>query len=540
MSLLLFAKTAYTYSEMKNIEATANNIMLIMQSDEYETILTNNLGKPMIDKITGQVVKIKGIDAATLEAYEKFVKMMIYGQQIQSNDITVNVGEREISVIKGVQAIQGYIASKALFGNIISIAGNTIGSESHYRYKLNDGDVITKTADKKGMKLIKEEMTSKEPGKLAVAMDIIHPHGRGEIDKLTNKLPATRIEKILDSRNAYFMGLFHKADELLDIQVFANMLNGWGVDANGHIVKIDKAKDGKALIDLLERDEDGNWSFKGVPEDQLIRFRLMVQRTATSIKGQTPENDKFLAGTNLYMNMFLFFRNWIPGIAKSKFKTLQYDNLFEQMDEGRFVAAWQHLISGKGFTDRVKNIADILILNVAGKKPSLNKEYLETKFYEFLSENPTLKDKVTLEDFIKLNEQKLKGFATELRFLYVLLAIVSGAKALIPDDEEDMLTKLIAQNSYSTANRALLELTFWTSPKSVSDIISRPFSVLSFVKDLQNLGKNGLDEARDAMFGEDSSNDKTPPGYYLSSMFPILGPILKTNLDVFDSFNTNQ
>jgi len=57
-------------------------------------------------------------------------------------------------------------------------------------------------------------------------------------------------------------------------------------------------------------------------------------------------------------------------------------------------------------------------------------------------------------------------------------------------------------------------------PTQFLQLTSTPFPVLSLLDLAWKTIKNTSDETRDAVFGEDSKQDKTPVGYYSSQWVP--------------------
>ena len=331
------------------------------------------------------------------------------------------------------------------------------------------------------------------------------------------------------------MFMFSKPDEGIDLQVLAGMLNNYGIK-DGKITRISLLpENSKTLADLFVKNENGSWSFENIDRSEIIRFRSMVQYTASKIKGIVPENNKYLANTNIFVNALMFFKNWIPNMAKERFKGVMYDELFEDIDEGRYIAVWDEFVGSAGVWAKSKSFINIALLNALGRKPTVNKQYLEVKFFEFLDENPDLEGKVTLDQFIEMNESKLKAFAMELRILYIIAILAFGLSKAIPDDDEDALASFIAKNTYAGANRALLELTFWLSPSSVNEIITRPPAIIGLANDFAKMFSNTLDETRDIILGDNNKNDKTGLFYYSSKLTPIINPAVKM-FDVFDNF----
>jgi len=160
------------------------------------------------------------------------------------------------------------------------------------------------------------------------------------------------------------------------------------------------------------------------------------------------------------------------------------------------------------------------------------------KFYDkYMLTNPD--STLTIEEFAQLRKDKLKGMAMELRIYLAFMAMVFGGKAMIPEDEDNPMLKLMAQNMFRVTQRGSLELSFFFEPSSVTTILKSPVPSLRFFTDTQRMLINTWDETTDVIFGEDSKQDKTPRLYYFSKMTPISSSAVDF-FDMFDTYNKDR
>jgi hypothetical protein len=68
--------------------------------------------------------------------------------------------------------------------------------------------------------------------------------------------------------------------------------------------------------------------------------------------------------------------------------------------------------------------------------------------------------------------------------------------------------------------------------------MANPFPVTGLVTQLKNTIVNGIDESRDYVLGENSPQDKTPPGYYMFQW--IYGaPQMMRFMEVYEQMKKN-
>ena len=547
-SLILFAQSAYNYKHMKDIELMASNIRTIISGKDYTQLVTDAAGNTIVDDITKQAMEKYGIDPKDLDLYDKFVRYYIYGQKMQSKDRTFNLFGKTTSVNKTIMGLQSYVAMNALGLNVISGVGNAVGMFSNVMMKMSEGRVFDKGNIKTAFEFLAKNGLYKEGSIINQIVDIVQPYQKGLDDKTINKLKSTRIEKVFNARN--MMIFLQNPDEVVDLLTMVSMMDNYGVDDKGIPRRIEilrsKDKEVKTLLQMYQESVKDDKVTLKLDEHTIRMFRNMVLRTATSIKGAVPQDDKYMATTDITWNMIMFFRNWIPGLAKERFKGFQYDEVMHDFTIGRFTAV-QNLLFGngsgvRGFLETGMNLLleTSIVGKYAGGLKKINPKYLEAKFQMYLESNPELKEKFlngefTKEDYISLQMSKLKAFVMEFRILCILVGIVSLLKATLPPDDDD--SNIVVKNLYLMAKRGSLESTFWFSPMSVNQILTRPLSLMSVGNSIYNIIANDvIDSSRDAVFGQNSSQDKTGPFYYSIQAVPIAGNIIANNLDLLGKF----
>lgn len=531
-NLILFAKSAYSHKYLSETESLVKNIKAIISSSEYKTQVLGNDGKLLKNNLLGKIIEKSGLNHSDIETFEKFINMYWYGQTI-SGDVTFNLFGKEVSTAKVVGQLQKYIALKSLGLNSISAAGNTISSYTSLMVQATEGRYFTG----KNLKQSRQLLSTNSEKYLAI-IELLEPYSHDMITEKANKLSGSQLEKILTMDHMLFM--MKKPDEFLERNLLVAMMHNYGV-VDGKIVKVKEGE--QTLVDLIEKDKEGNWSISGVSKEELWRFRHVAAKVGNRIKGTLSDYDKNLVNTTILGSVLMQFKNWIPGTLSERYGELRFDETLQDFDQGRMRVAFQQLVGSKTFKDNLvefKNLLGEVVTGgyLFGGLKKINTEVAEKYREKFLDENPEIsRDDLTLEQYVELRKQKLQGAVMELRVILSFMMLIFALKAMMPDDDKDKISKLIAKNGYMVANRGFLELTFFYSPKSVDQLITSPFTLYGLVNDLSKWTNNTFDESRDLLVGENSKQDKSPLGYYTVTKFLPFGKPLSQVFDFYDTFN---
>jgi len=531
-SLVMFAEAAYTNEQLTLNESTALALRNVMKSSGQETELVDPSGKTVINKFTRKAATMLGVPTSEQEAMEKFIKLYWYGQTTQGQDLTW--GDGKYSATKTYQLLMKVTSATALGLKPILAAGNLMGIKSNFYMTGREGRYY-KGED---IRAAHRMFTSRDVN-YKLILDYFAPHTRDITFKKANDLSVSKLVKNFTLDNLYFM--HRKGDEMVDNNVMIAMMHRYGIDStDGKVRRIDKIK-GEDKRTLIERFSivDDNVVIEGLSEKQYTRFRAMAQTVAVGIKGNMPEEDMNLIGTSLAGQALMQFRNWMPGLITKRFKNLQYDHLFEDYDVGRF-RVFAGEFTAKGIRPKLKSfmtlLGEVSMMNLYEKKgPNME---VTQKFYDkYMAEN---KDStLTIEEFVQLRKDKLKGMARELQIYLGFFMMMIAGKAALPEDEESPVLGLIAQNMFRVTQRSLLELSFFFDPESVTSILKSPVPSFRFFVDLDRMLLNTFDETRDVIFGENSVQDKANRLYYFSKIIPISSSAVDF-FDIFDTYNKDR
>jgi hypothetical protein len=540
-SLILFAETAYTYKYYSETEDA------IRATYEYlkhrgSTELTDSMGNKLVDSVTGEVMRTHNIPAEELDAFDKFIKRYWYGKKVAGKDLTFTIKEkrdkdgniiREARTYSGhklARAVMSYVATKSLAFKPILAAGNMIGIKSNQYMIAAEGLYYTR----KEMKAAHRLYMTRDP-KRAAAIAFFEPYAHDLSREKANKHSANRLSRTITSDNLLFM---HKtADQSVDGNNLISLTHSYGLDENGKIKHLRDLPEGsKSIWERSSYNEStGEFAVEGMSQEAFVHFKTLTRRIATKIKGQIPQDDKSLFDATLAGAMLMMYRSWIPGLVKTRFSKLTYDPILGTFDAGRFSVVFSEILSD-AVEPRFNRFMKVLGSSIGLYKPNPNMEIAERLYKEFLSTNPQYtKENLSLEEFIEMRKAKLRGMAMELRLLLSFVALALGAKAAIPDEDEyGRFTHQAVVNLYRALNKGLLELSFFFSPSSVTQILRTPVPAFSVFTDLQELIKNTIDETRDLVFGENAHTDNTPFGYYTLKYVPVI----TSAIDFIDLFGT--
>jgi hypothetical protein len=532
-SALLFAESAYSYEYAKSIEEEAKALKFSLQN--VETELTSPSGKKLLDKLTGKIAKVVGAPKDELEAFEKFIQLYIYGRHKQNKDFTTEGG---VSANKTIAQAMRYTSLKALGLSWILGVGNATGLAGNLLMVASEGKYYNKSQVIKAISMMRR---GKDKKRINAILQYISPYVHNITYEKSRKLSTKTAKKVLNEDLFYVFMKY--PDMAVDIINALGILQNYGIDGQGRIRKVDGKI--KPIIETLDTSGD---KVTGLTETQYAAIRKLITTSSVKLKGNIFKEDANLIGTNVYLSMFMQFRNWMPGLIEQRFGKLKYNEDIGELEVGRFKVMYGEF-TAKGVMPKLSAFIDLglEVMSFGAYKNfsnKANKAVAEKYFEKFLEQNPELKGKVTLEQFMELRQQKLRGMAMELRILLSLLGLLQLVRAAIPDDDEDKVQEWIAKNAYRFTNRGLMEIMFFFDPGTVKQIAGRPLPLLNSSVELFNFLGNTIDETRDLLFEKDykgvliweeDKKDKTKPLYYTSKMVPTR--FFTDFIDFFDTFD---
>lgn len=532
-SALLFAESAYTHAYSQNVEEEVKALRGTLENVETELSAPN--GKKLMDKVTGKIAKVVGAPKDEIEALDKFIKLHIYGQSKQTKDIVTEGG---VSVTKTIsQAMRG-TSLKALGGSWIVAAGSIFGASSNLIIAASEGKYYNAAQVRKAFQLY---IGRENKERVNAFLEYFQPFTHNAIYEKSRDLSSSTTKKFLNEDIFYIMMKY--PDKGIDAINMLAILQNFGIDSQGRIRRVNGSI--KSIYDSITIK---NGEIEGINDAQYYALRNLITTSSVRLKGNMFKDDQNLVGTNIYTAMVMQFRNWMPGLIESRFRQLSYDEKIDDLDVGRFRVLFGEF-TAKGLMPKLgtftKLATEVISLGMyKALSNNANKAVAEMYFNKFLEQNPELRNKITLDQFIELRQQKLRGMAMELRILMLLTLIVQLLAAAIPDDDDEVVQEWITKNAYRMTNRGLLEVMFFFDPSTIRQIAGQPLPILKSITELQKFLSNTVDSGRDMLTGENykgvflwgkDKNDQTPPLYYTSKLLPT-----RAVLDIIDIFGDNE
>lgn len=543
-SLLLFAKTIYNYKHVEKIESATNSLREVLATNDQ--IMTDNLGKPLIDFNTKEPITKEG-SAKTLEAFDAYVDFYIYGRTTQSKDIAVKIGGKSYSGTKLLKmAMQGF-SLKTLAGNPISAGANYVGATANLwmqahkkmffdKKQLRSAHKLNVTGDKKAAALFMYLETEQE--------DLTY--------RKANELSASKIATTFTMDKAY--ALQQKGDAAVDMNTTIAMAHNYGIEeGTGRVRKLSKLPKGsKSIIELTELKND-KVVVEGLTEQGYNQFRRLVRKVTADIKGQYSNEDIFMANTHIVGQSFMMFRRWMPKMVSERFRKAKYTAEIDEVELGRFRVFTGEIIH-KGILPGIGNLLSVLgeVALLGAYKHKLREGATRRYFDQFIAENPELKKRLddgelSEEDLLEMYTEsrlgQIRAFAAELRMYLIVVGAIAAAGVDWDDDGEKLSEELPAiKYALKITERAALELGFWFSPSEARNLLRSPLPIMGLLLDLESLLYNTIDETRDVIVMEDykgvidwelDPKDKKPKLKYTAKFIPFINPMTKF-FDYFD------
>lgn len=547
--LLLMAQSVYTYKHMKEIEANAQLLLYHAKTNEAKVFVEDNI--PNMDKWVGKVSTALGLSIDDVSVLEKFIDLYVYGKSIQETG--------KPFTFMGKTYSWGKLAKKVVQWSSLSTLGfkPILGFRNFVQTMLNfkmveiEGKYYTKESTRKS-----NELKKQDPTKYYGAISFFHIGNEDVWKKRALELSANKTNRVFNVENAFY--LLEATDSNIDRKVLTSMLYAWGYDEDKKkVVRLARSPKAIPIADLLHVDENGKMTIDKLSNEDIIKFRTAAQSAATSVKGVMPSEDRYLANTTIAGTLIMQYRNWLPGLLRTRFKGLQKDTIIDEYDVGRFRVGMGEFATGgieisKAFGRMLLRSMPILGY-LAGENIGQNEVAARKQYEEYFHQHPNeSKQDFTFEDFCQLRLTKLKALGYELQSIVGLFLMAMLAKAMVPDEPDDdfsgWATNIATQNLYRALYGAYLEASFFVDISSATDIISSPMAVMSYVTNLMGFFRNTVDETRDLVMGKDykgliwweeDKNDRTQPFYYLSRLTPGFNAA-QDFFDIYDTFTFNQ
>jgi hypothetical protein len=526
----------------------------------YKEFQTNASGKNLLHRAGGVATKQLGTASDSYQAFNKLVNYHLYGIKYGDTGILDSTLYGNVSTKKALLAAKNYMSLTSLgFGFFPGVAAFSQGHISSY-IEAKKGLMFDEKQWGRAIKYFGTD-TKKARG----ITDFFNIYSEEYSYRKALELSNSKAVQLFSSRSAFFP--VRLGDESVDDVLLVAMAQNYGLDEDGNIRRLANLREGvKSIWDLASVDSEGKFKIN-LTENSFIQFKNAVHRESMRIKGTMNDQDVAQHNLNLAMSLMGQFKTWIPYVMEERISGLKYDKATDALHYGRFNAfinemehqqgagyvAW---MSGVVLPNMGKLAADIgtfglssKIFNRVDKKHAENyfnrwkiqpenatkvkamykaaystwksKNQSKMPYEEWIVKHNKEANQMLLDGFIDIKQRQIRALTNELRAILLIGAMIAFMAMPGDDDKEPRYYgSWLGRTIFKSFNRAQSELLFSFSPSQFIKMIQNPLPLTSLLVKAQQAGTNTFDEMRDAIFGENSPQDKTPMLYYSTQFVP--------------------
>jgi hypothetical protein len=565
-SMMMFGKMAYSYENMNKIEATLNGLKNLLGDPVPEqggTEVTNRLSQRIKGRVQAYATK-KGRETETYNLFENIIDFYLYGIKFKNKTFMPGV-----DVVHNLTKLKNLNSMLKLSFAIIPAAGAYLAGTTG----------LTQLA-KKGIQFNSKQLANAyvmlAGNKLAKGItDFFDAENDDYFERELQKHKSSIKNKILNERTG-FAPLRNADSSLTDITVLS-MVQNWGVKEDGSLIRLNRkirTADGKlttvgelgkykTLLELAVKDDKGKVTITGLSREGYRQFRAAVKSTTGEVIGNMNPDDIGAVDTDFYMNQMMAFKSWMPALVQEYTGGLTWNDTTQSMKWGRFMAYLNDYRKDLNFTeDQIKegklfwqymgkvvapNLSKLILdISTFGLVPSIrnsrvNEQRAKLMFYKWQLKNPSLREKVTYEDFLEIKQGQIKAMIVQLRFLIGIMGLAMFLGGAGDDGKPRYMDNFVTRTFFKTFSKAGSELTFMWNPSEFLRLVRNPVPLTGLLVQLQKTVFNGFNEGRELVFGpnEKDKRDTTPAGYYtLQWMYG--GSQLERFFEVYKNFQRSQ
>jgi hypothetical protein len=276
-------------------------------------------------------------------------------------------------------------------------------------------------------------------------------------------------------------------------------------------MKLAKMEDNELVVEGLDR-----------KSDSVIELRRKVQSITKDALGNLSEDDIRKINLNIYGKSFMVFKNWIPRLVDVRFGNLKYNSATEAYEWGRTRNMFRLL------TDDFVGSIDSLVSSLKGddqKFVDQIKDLYEKKKADY--EKDTGKTlRMTEGEFVELVSNNIRNQMTDFMFYLTLSALIIGAKAVQPGDDDDKATKNRYKYLLRVMDKVRDEVAYFYDPTSFLGLTtSGIFPAISYLENFKKLFVNFGKEMYALGVGDEELAKKTQVIKYALKGFPIASQV---------------
>jgi hypothetical protein len=404
--------------------------------------------------------------------------------------------------------------SKAVLGfNPVSGTAAIIGATSNAFFTATKGKYFT-------VKQMTNSIAELTKGPMGKGLSIARAFDLAEADnswKKANELSSNKLNHY--SANDALMIMLRTADNGVANAVLLSVLQNHGLNDKGEVKLLSQlSKETKSIYDQLDI-KDEKLNLKEILNDKQFSFiRNKTYRLMEGIVGMSGRQNMNNVRLSIWGNLFMQFKNWMPMMVYERGGELNYDQDLDSITEGKYRVFMKTVINKKFLPMLAESMKTLIGMENSKEFDDKLRELYEQEFIT----NATLDPEVfTFEAYKQMYIENLRSTIIEAGF------IVAGSVALVlakgGDEPKDKQTKFLI----AALNRAVGEFTFFVDPDQAIKLAGSSMPVMSFVRDLYNLGKNLGEEFAGQLTGNEDWIKEARPVKYINKLTPFMNQVDK-------------
>ena len=568
MTLLNQMATRYEY--LSNIEHQLN--LIIKTESNKEAIKTSYFGKTKYR--TDGTVETTSDNSDNTKLVRDMMEAIVYGHRYVESEnfdqllggirnfgkrankvlgrkvFTEDYDDAQISLNKTITQLNNVFQIKTLGLNPISALSNFLGGS--FQSYINSGRYFTKADFVRNEFMMAAKMNGVDSKKYIGALQYFQPLTENYNNIIAKQLSLSKFsqEGVQDFLMAFMRTgdqyvqsinffsylensivedgkVFNVREYLKKQPEFANMFTGTAEErselkdkfesevkrliSEKGFMKLAKVEGNELVVEGLDR-----------KSDSVIELRRKVQAITKDALGNLSEDDLRKINLNIYGKSFMVFKNWIPRLVDVRFGNLKYNSATEAYEWGRTRNMFRLL------TDDFTGSIDSLISSLKGddqKFVDQIKRLYESKKADY--EKDTGKTlNMTQGEFVELVNANVRNQMTDFMFYLTLSALIIGAKAVQPGDDDEKATKNRYKYMLRVMDKVRDEVAYFYNPTSfLSLTTSGIFPAVSYLENFRKLFVNFGKEMYALGVGDEELAKKTQVIKYLLKGFPIASQV---------------
>jgi hypothetical protein len=588
-NMILYIGHMNNYKYLSEVEDQIKLVKDIETFKEYH-LQTSRTGNVVVEN--GRVIEEKG-NEDNAKIYDQFMRAALYDQKypLDDTDVTISTGvvdymkkavnktakhfggkeiftiddnPSSVSLVKSMETMNRYFQLKALGFEFVSGAVNWFGTNVQLAAQsgvyFDSGEVLKKQYEILGNKASKEKQD--------IFVELIDKFMPLREDPNYEALQKAGMSE-LTKRNFgdYLMFFMRAPEQFTEKAVFMTLLDNIMVQ-DGKFVNIRDAvkrkyaeerkgasatrlkeinKEIESEIEQLKKEqsigstmklEDGKLVIPGFDlnnRDEIQRLTRLTRRISTNATGGINAQNVNRAQMNIWLKSAMIFKNWIPGLAFTRFDhlkkvsddfsvTINEDGTTEgeRYDIGR-LRLFMYVL-GTSIVQLSSNITNIIQLN---EKGMVELDRMFEKFSEEYLQRTGETLNMTREEFIDLIRTNLRNQLRELALTLSLLGLSFSMGIIGPDDDDTRAEKNAFRYSQRIIDKFVSELTFFINPFEFQNILEgNLLPAIGVVTDVTRFGTHltkevtGFDVSDPTKSFEEVKKDAQPIKN-LAKMFPL-------------------